>query len=188
MTQGHLIFRWLGALLLAAASLAAHGHGDEPHGDDPHPATTAATGPRFEAATESFELVGRLEGGALTLLINRFETSEPVSQAQVELESGDLKAVARYDAAQGSYVVQDRKFVQALSRPGEHALVVSVLAGQEADLLEATLYMLEPAAPAQAQASRWTAWIASVAAVLMAVFLASWLLRKRRMNTIGGRS
>ena len=40
--------------------------------------------PSFEARSEAFELVGRLQGGELSILINRFATNEPVLNATVE--------------------------------------------------------------------------------------------------------
>jgi hypothetical protein len=137
MTRNYI--RWTVALAMAAASFTSFGHGDEPHGDEPHPAGVAAGVPRFEAATEGFEMTGRLEDNGLTVFINRFETSEPVLQAKVELESGTVKAVGAFQADQGSYVVKDETFLRALNRPGAHPLVVTVTAGNEADLLEATL-------------------------------------------------
>lgn len=153
--------RRIAALTLASCAAAlspagAWAHGDEPHADEPQAAATpgparAAGKPgaavvdggsaRFEAATEAFELVGRLdaEAGALTLYINRFETSEPVLRAKVELESGERKAQAAFLAETGGYVVREPAFVQALARPGTHPVVVTVAAGSDADLLEATL-------------------------------------------------
>lgn len=136
-----------GAMSLAIAAGAAVAHGDEPHGDAPHPpAVATATGPRFEASTPLFELVGRLEDGALTLWLNRFASGEPVAAAALELQLDALQTVARYRAPQGDYRVEDAAFVAALARPGPHPLVLTVTAGDEADLLDATLNM--PAAPA----------------------------------------
>ena len=121
------------------AGPGAHGPNGE-HLDSPAPATTrAGTSPRFEARTEAFEMVGRLEGGELTLFINRFETNEPVLDAQVELESGALKVKAPFLAEHGSYSVADAAFLKALAEPGQHPLVITVVAGNDADLLEATL-------------------------------------------------
>lgn len=172
---------WIAALALSGAALAAQAHGDEPHGDEPHP-VAAATGPRFEAVTETFELVGRLEAGALTLFINRFGNSEPVLQAEVELESGDLKARAAYQAAQGSYVVSEPRFVQALSRPGAHPLVVTVAAGNEADLLEATLNIHAYVHDDDTRPSSWPIGLAGAAVLAAAGALA---MRKRRSNMKG---
>lgn len=138
MTNLHI--RWMTALALSAASILAHAHGDEPHGDEPHPLAAAPAGaPRFEAATDAFEMVGRLESGALTLFINRFQTNEPVLQAEVEFESGSFKAIAAYQAEQGSYVITDADLLSALNQPGEHPVVVTLTLGNEADLLDATL-------------------------------------------------
>lgn len=176
---------WIAALTLLGASLAVQAHGDEPHGDEPHPVGVAAvTGPRFEAATEAFELVGRLEAGTLTLFINRFENSEPVLQAEVELESGELKARATYQEAQGSYVVSEPQFVQALSRPGIHPLVVTVASGDEADLLEATLNIDAAGHENKNPSSSWPIGLAG-AAVLAAAGVGVVAMRKRRSNMRG---
>ena len=171
------------------AGPAAHAHGDEPHGDAPHPVAGGAPAvPRFEAATEAFEIVGRLEGGALTLFINRFETSEPVSDGTVELESGDLKAVAAYQPAQGAFVVNDAKLVEALSRPGKHPLVMTLMAGKDSDLLEATLVVQAAAATASAAATplRLPALAGGGAAALLALGLGVWAVRRRQKNKLKG--
>lgn len=175
---------WPAALLLSAAALGAFAHGDEPHGDEPHPAGAAApAGPRFEAATEAFELVGRLEDGALTVFVNRFETSEPVLQARLELESGAHKAVASYRAAQGSYVVSDPAFVAALAAPGAHPVLVTLSAGNDADLLEATLTMPEASA-AGGEPAPGAAPAAVLASALGLGLLGAgaWRWRTRRAN------
>lgn len=145
----HHLRRGCVALLLGALSLSAFAHGDEPHGDAPHgPEAPALHVPRIEAATDDFELVARLKDEALTLFINRFETGEPVLEARVELEAGELQAQAVYEAGQGSYVVRDAAFIQSISRPGTHALVMTVVAGEDADLLEGSLAVADPAATA----------------------------------------
>lgn len=133
------------AAALVLASSPARAHGDEPHGDEPH-APVGSTGalPRFEAASDAFEVVGRLEADGFTLYVNRFKTNEPVAKAEVELESGDLKATAAYDAAQDHYRVAEASFVKALGQPGTHPLVVTLTAGSEADLLEGSLDVEAP--------------------------------------------
>ncbi|MBI5269034.1 MAG: hypothetical protein HY856_05090 [Burkholderiales bacterium] len=164
---------------------AARAHGDEPHGDEPHPvAATAAPAGRLEAATDAFELVGQLQGGALVLYLNRYATSEPVAGATVELESGPLRAVAAYQDAHGSYVVTEPRFVQALSQPGEHPLLATVTAGPEADLMEATLSQPVEQAPT---ASRPAIGAAAVAvALLIAAVGGALAWRVRRGPTVRG--
>lgn len=175
---------WTAALVLFVSSFGAFAHGDEPHGDEPHPADAAAAtaGPRFEAATETFEMVGRLENGALTMFVNRFETNEPVLQAKVELESGEHKAVATYQAQPGSYVVSEPKFVEALSKPGTHPVMVTLTAGDEADLLEATLNI--SASPTEVADERSKTPVLALAGTFGLGVLGAgvWIARKRRSN------
>lgn len=173
------LLRWAAACLLAAPALTAFAHGDEPHGDAPHTDTHAEASPRFETATEAFELVGRLQNAVLTLFINRFETSEPVLQARVELESGDLKALAVFQAQQGAYVVTDPKFIAALSQPGAHPLVVTLTAGQEADLMEATLTQGAPADAAPAGLHRRPVMLLAGGAGLLVLGAVVWRIRRR---------
>jgi hypothetical protein len=133
----------LALALLGPWCLAAPGaHG--PNGEHlDAPANTAGQSaqaqPRFEARTESFELVGTFANGELSMLIDRFETNEPVLDAQVEVESGSQKAKAAFRADHGDYAVQDKAMLALLARPATHALVITVLAGKESDLVDATL-------------------------------------------------
>lgn len=123
----------------AWASPGAHGPNGE-HLDTPTAAAgSASTAPRMEARSESFELVAHLRGDELSMLINRFETNEPVLKAQVEVESGTAKATAKFHEDMGDYAVDDPAFLKALKAPGSHPLVVTILAGEESDLLEGTL-------------------------------------------------
>lgn len=130
---------------LATGGPGAHGPGGE-HLDQPSAATgTVAASPRFETATDLFELVAVLTGGELSILIDRFETNAPVLQAVVEVESGGRKAVARFHADHGDYAVDDPAFLAVVARPGEHAIVVSVAAKDESDLLNGTLVVADAA-------------------------------------------
>ncbi|RST47669.1 hypothetical protein [Variovorax sp. MHTC-1] len=129
-------------LLLSAGAFAAPGaHGPNgEHLDNPAAATSAAaTAPRMEAKSEAFELVAHLRDDELSILINRFETNEPVLDAKVEVESGQVKAVAKFHSDLGDYAIDDPAFLKALKAPGAHALVITVVAGADADLLEGTL-------------------------------------------------
>lgn len=135
----------------ALAAPGAHGPGGE-HLDAPGPATASTSAvPRFEAQTETFELVGRLTGAELTLVIDRYENNQPVVDAQVEVESDALKAQAKFRPESGDYVVSDTPLIKRLAVAGEHAIVITVQAGQDADLLNGTLFVgarTQPAAGA----------------------------------------
>jgi membrane fusion protein, heavy metal efflux system len=128
-------------LILSGASWAApgaHGPGGE-HLDARGHAGGGASAPRLEASSELFELVARLEGGELSILVDRYETNEPVLGALVEVALGDLKAKATFHTDHGDYAVDDKAMLQALSKSGEHGLVFTVTAGDEVDLLDGTL-------------------------------------------------
>lgn len=142
----------LAGALLAGGALAAPGaHGPNgEHLDGPVAQAGASAAPRLEARSELFELVATLSGGELSILVDRYETNEPVLGANVEVEAGALKAVARFHGDHGDYAVDDPALLQALAKSGEHALVFTIQAGQEADLLEGTLRV--GAAPADAAA------------------------------------
>ena len=122
----------------ASASPGAHGPNGE-HLDAAPKAGATSTNPRFEAKSESYELVGRLQGGELSMFINRFATNESVDGAKVEVEFGALKAAAPFHSDQGDYAVADESFLKALSKPGSHALVITLVDGNESDLLDGTI-------------------------------------------------
>jgi len=138
----HRLLLSLAALLVGGTALAspgAHGPNGE-HLDGPAPKTAgASSAPRMEAKSETFELVGHLRGDEFSMLVNRFETNEPVLNAKVEVENGALKAPAKFHADMGDYAVDDAVFLKALKAPGTHAIVVTIIAGAESDLLDGTL-------------------------------------------------
>lgn len=142
-TARHGLAAALGALLLftIAPALAAPGaHGpDGEHLDAPATMRAASALPRVEASTEAFELVAELRASELVVVVDRYETNEPVLGAQLEVESGTLKAVAAFRADQGDYTVTDAAMLKALATPGEHGLVFTLVAGNDSDLLDGTL-------------------------------------------------
>lgn len=149
----HSVLRWVIVFALCSPALAgpgAHGPGGE-HLDQPTASNAAGSArPRMEAATELFELVARLGGGELSMLIDRFNTNEPVHDARVQVESGGIKADAKFHADNGDFSVDDPKLLAHLSKPGEHALVISVVAGNDSDLLNGTLVVSAAGAAAAA--------------------------------------
>ena len=153
------------ALHPALAAPGAHGPNGE-HLDSPVAQTVASALPRLEATTEAFELVATLHAKELSVLIDRFDTNEPVLGATLELEVGDIKAQATFRANQGDYAFDDvdllallRKPADSariisyplLRKPAEHALVFTLLAGAENDLLDGTLVTTAAVDPGHAQ-------------------------------------
>lgn len=136
-----LFFAALLAMAPALAGPGAHGPNGE-HLDAP----TAAAGavlPRVETFTEAFELVGQLTKGELSIMIDRYETNEPVLNGALEVQYKNLKAKATFHADMGDYAVDDPALLAAISKPGAHPLLFTLVAGEESDLLEGTLQVTQ---------------------------------------------
>jgi hypothetical protein len=196
--------RWARTTLLAAglglatlhASLAgpgAHGPNGE-HLDAAHAATqTGGLAPRLETHSETYELVARLEGGELSILIDRYETNEPVLQAAVEVEVGTLKAVAKFHADHGDYSVDDPAMLKRLATPGEHPVLVTVVTPQGADLLDGVLQVGAGQAHAadaaeHGLAGHWPVWVALPLIALMLGLVLRWQRRRKALQETMGES
>ena len=140
----HLLAAAAMALLAHTTAMAAPGaHGPNgEHLDAPTTMRAASALPRVEAKSETFELVAELRTDELAIVVDRFESNEPVLGAQLEVESGSLKAVAAFRAEQGDYAVTDAAMLKALAAAGEHGLVFTLVAGKDSDLLDGTLVAL----------------------------------------------
>lgn len=142
-------------------------------------AAPADAPPRLEASSELFELVGRLHAGELSILVDRYETNEPVLGARVEVKLGELKAPAKFHADHGDYAVDDAAFLKALAAPGEHALLFTIVAGEDSDLLDATLVVGGDRAHDDGH-SHWLEWFLVAGGVLLVLGITFLLLRRRR--------
>lgn len=124
-------------LLLSLPWLPTHAGAGHDHGDaTPTANNTTATGPalpRFAAVSETFELVGVLDGRQLTLYLDRAADNTPVTQAQIELEIGTAKLQA---------TPQGDAYAVALADAPPHGVLpitATVTAGTDTDLLAAEL-------------------------------------------------
>lgn len=166
----------------ACASPGAHGPNGE-HLDGQATATGAvASTPRIETFTESFELLGHLSGGELSIMIDRYETNEPVLNGALEVQYKQLKAKATFHADQGDYAVDDPAFLAAISTPGAHPLLLTLVAGEESDLLEGVLTVPEPATDHDHEHGADRRWWLVAAAALALVAVAVFLARRRRQR------
>lgn len=125
-----------------------HAHGDDDHKDHAHaaPATaveTSAAVPMLHAESEQFELVARLYEKELGIYIDRWASNVPLLNAEVEVEVNGLKAIAKFHQDHGDYAVTDPEVLKALQAKGEHALMFTITAGKEADLLTGELHVQE---------------------------------------------
>ena len=204
----HLLTATAMALLLLAnvsalAAPGAHGPNGE-HLDAPTTMRAVSALPRVEANTEAFELVAQLRASELAIIVDRYESNEPVLGAKLEVESGSLKAVAVFRAEQGDYVVSDAAMLKALAAPGEHGLVFTLVAGPDSDLLDGTLVSATGGAVAATSGGdhghshgdddhghdhelERAAWIgAGVAALGLIGGVAWWRLRRREAGKLQG--
>ena len=71
----------------------------------------------------SHGFVARVEAGMLSILIDRYDTNEPVLDATVEVESGPLRSKAVFRRESGDYAITSAELLKRLAEPGSHPLV-----------------------------------------------------------------
>lgn len=126
-------------------------HGGEDHGDE-KPAVTSSSGPRIDAHSKDFELVGipsAQDGGRLVVYLHKFWSNEALSGAAIEMTRGDDTVTAT--ESKGVYVFK-APWVKA---PGHYDLTFSISAGDQSDLL---IGRLDIPAPAPAEPAHNTLW------------------------------
>lgn len=151
------------------------------HDQGDAPAAVAGTGsPRFTAHSDLFEAVGMLTGDELSITLDRYATNEPVLKANIELEAGSYKAVAIFHADHGDFSIP----ATAFKKPGTYAIVLTVTAGDQTDLLTGELVVPDlKASPLRDDHGRpWLRWLGYLAVTLLLVAIAAGLLRKRKAN------
>jgi hypothetical protein len=168
---------YLASMMVAIAAPGAHGPNGE-HLDGAGGHVHSDGGPRLETFTEAFELVGRLQGDELSIVIDRYETNEPVLDGKLEVEFNGIKAVAKFHADHGDYAVDDERLVKALAKPGKHSLLFTLTAGNDSDLLEGTLEVAAHDAAQEHSHFPW-AWTAAAFAAALAILALLMLLRRR---------
>lgn len=187
---------FMGLMLGLAATTLALAHGpDGDHQDAPAGVPTQAGGARLEAQSELFELVARLEPAQFSMLIDRYASNEPLLQAAVELESGGVKAKAQFHADSGAYSVADPALLKLLATPGEHPLLITIVAGDESDLLDGVLRTAAAGATeldhdtlyghSKSWLPTWAGWLAG-AAVTLALLGLLWRRKAKQLAKFAG--
>lgn len=130
-------------LLLAGQGqvFAGGDHSDHAHAAPATVVETAAPVPTLHAESEQFELVARLYEDELGIYIDRWASNVPLLNAEVEVEVNGLKAIAKFHKDHGDYAVTDAAMLKVLQAKGEHALMFTISAGKEADLLTGDLHV-----------------------------------------------
>lgn len=174
---------WFAAAAVVATDPALAGEGHD-HGDAPAAATGSAL-PRFTAVSETFELVGVLDGQQLTLYLDRYADNSPVPAAQLELEIGGVKVPVDSD--------DDGAFTATLTeapKPGVLPVTAVVIAGADTDLLAGELDIHDEAHADEAAHERgWlqiAAWVAAGVLSLVALFGIGRRLTAARAARAGG--
>lgn len=153
--RGRGAVKALAALLfIAALSLAptfAFAHGDEDHGDE-KPAAASSSGPRIDAHSNDFELVGiptARDGGKLIVYLTEFWSNEGVAGASIEMTRGDETITAT--GSKGAYEFKAPWVIT----PGHYDLTFSISAGDKSDLL---IGRLDIPSPPPVEASHDSVW------------------------------
>ncbi len=173
----------LAAALLGACMPALAGDGHD-HGDAA-PAATGSALPRFAAVSETFELVGVLDGKQVTLYLDRFADNTPVRGAQIELEIAGAKFKAEKHG-EDTYQVT----LKDAPQPGMLPITATVTTGSEVDLLAGELDLHEQAhAEEPAHARSWkelAGWAAGGLAALAGLVFGGRRLISARQVRAGG--
>ncbi|ALD90619.1 MULTISPECIES: hypothetical protein [Cupriavidus] len=162
---------------LGYAAPGAHGPSGE-HLDAPAATSAGTTRPTIEANTEAFELVGTLYDDELSILVDRYATNEPVTAGTLEVELGEIKAQAKLHADLGDFSFTDAALLKALQAPGQHALVFTLVAGAESDLIEGRITVGGDEHGHDHVA--WKPWAGAAIAVVLALGLFVMIRRYRR--------
>ena len=162
-------------------SYAWAGEGHD-HGEAPAAATGTAA-PRLTSHSDLFELVGMVEGNEMKIYLDRFATNEPVTDAKIEVEIGNIKGIAAAQA-DGSYIFKNDVF----TKPGDLSVSFTIIAGKDADLLAGDLKIDGPIDDHahDENAKPWLRWAAYAGgALLLAAIVFVAMRRRRRGATFG---
>lgn len=153
------------AVWLAVASLAQAGESD------------VAPVPKVLAVSEQFEAVGRLEANGLAFFVDRADSNAPVLNARLAVEFEGKSVDATFRPEQGDYLIADAAWLAPLRREGEHALALTLIAGEESDLLTGELDVHLGQKSGLTAAAIDARWLAAGASLMVAGFL---IWRRRR--------
>lgn len=122
--------------MLGGASVA-FAHDGHDH-DAPPPPVSTTIAPRFDAYSETNELVGIYQNGKLTLHLDRFIGNEPISNAEIDIETpvGSQRAKS---LGKGLYVLD----APWAGKPGALDLIATVSVDADLDVLTGTLTIPE---------------------------------------------
>ncbi len=137
----------------------------------------AAPVPKVLAVSEQFEAVGRLEANGLVFYVDRADSNAPVLNARLAVEFEGKSVDATFRPEQGDYLIADAAWLAPLRSEGEHALALTLIAGEESDLLTGELDVHLGQKSGLTAAAIDARWLAAGASLMVAGFL---IWRRRR--------
>lgn len=145
------------ACLSVSAAFAGPGHaGDEGHAHD-GPGAASAQSPRVVAISETFQLVGILKGGKLTIYLDRESDNAPVIDAKITLSASGPQVMATL-TKDGTYEIPAGDW----AKPGENEMQFSIATAGTSDLLGGVLILREPPKSATAAGSSIRSFVTSL--------------------------
>ena len=171
------------AVLLAAASLCSWADAGHDHGDAPA-ATGGPAKPRFTATSETFELVGVVNGKHITLYLDNAADNSPVKDAKLELELGGTKLTVQ-PRGEGEFEAT----LAADLQPGVISVTATVVAGQQSDLLAGDLDIRANTHAEAVHGAKWKRYVVWVMGGLLTLALLAFALRRwsaQRNQSLGG--
>jgi hypothetical protein len=164
-----------------AAVLLSPAKAEEGHDHDAPAAAGGPALPRFSAVSESFELVGVVNGKQLAIYLDRFDDNSPVSDAKLELEVGGKKVPVSVHAP-GEY---EATLAEEL-KPGVTPVTVMLEIKGETDLLASEIDLHQDER-AEAGGAGWLRYLAWGAGAVVAALLAMAVFKKlKSRGTVGG--
>ncbi len=132
--------------------------------------------PLLVAESESFEVVGRLEEAGLVFHVDRADSNAPVLGATLDVEQAGRTARAVFRPAYGDYLLSDAEWLAAVRQPGDYPLGLTLIAGEESDLLSGDLHVFAVSTAESDGRSVWPLWVA------LAAVLAGLAFRRRQQG------
>ena len=113
----------------------------------------------------------------MKIYLDRFATNEPVTDAKIEVEIGNIKGIAAAQA-DGSYIFKNDVF----TKPGDLSVSFTVIAGKDADLLAGDLKIDGPIDDHvhDENAKPWLRWAANAGGALLLAAIVFVAMRRRR--------
>lgn len=122
-------------LLVLVSLFPVMAHEGHDHVDvDVAPLVTQTVAPRLVVQSEALELVGIVQDRQLIIYLDTLATNEPITNAKIEIESGNFKGVAQ-PTQDGSYFL----IIDQILTAGKHDLILTIQMPTFSDLLLGTL-------------------------------------------------